>query len=101
MTPIEEKQLQEALDLEIQGVIDTIGRIRSSQLQRLHEPAKRAVYFDTCLSRGPGIGFFRLLGFGLYWKDTSRHRLYFSERNGHQKAIIVGKWRIRLLTPWR
>jgi hypothetical protein len=39
---------------------------------------------------------FRLFwGFGLHFKDTSRHGLTFSERNGLQRRIRVGRWSIR------
>ena len=36
-----------------------------------------------------GLGWFRLFGVGLHWKDTSRHRMYFSERNGYKKALKI------------
>jgi hypothetical protein len=44
-----------------------------------------------------GLGWFRLFGVGLHWKDTSRHRMYFSERNGYKKALKIGSWRISFL----
>ena len=44
-----------------------------------------------------GLGWFRLFGVGLHWKDTSRHMMCFSERNGYKKALNIGSWRIRLL----
>ncbi len=43
------------------------------------------------------FGWFRLFGIGLKWKDTSIHRLIFSERNGHSIGIQLGKWRIGYL----
>lgn len=42
----------------------------------------------------PGLGYFRLFGFGLGWKDTRRHPLLFSERNGHTPHAMVGAWSI-------
>lgn len=45
----------------------------------------------------PGIGWFRLFGRGLAWKDTRRHRLLFSERNGYVRHLMVGPWSITWL----
>jgi len=45
-----------------------------------------------------GIGWMRIFGKGIHWKDTTKHRLYFSERNGYRKALKVGKWRLSLLS---
>ncbi|MFY7733580.1 MAG: hypothetical protein ACOVSR_08860 [Bacteroidia bacterium] len=45
-----------------------------------------------------GLGWFRLFGVGLHWKDTSRHRMYFCERNGYKKGLKIGSWRISLLS---
>lgn len=43
--------------------------------------------FD-CVTIGPFFffgnrtsGYFRIFGYGLWWKDRSKNRLYFSERN--------------------
>lgn len=44
-----------------------------------------------------GLGWFRIFGIGLHWKDTSRHTLSFSERNGYKKMIKIGTWRIGFL----
>jgi hypothetical protein len=44
-----------------------------------------------------GLGWFRVFGFGLHWKDISKHRMSFSERNGYKKALKIGSWRISLL----
>ncbi len=43
------------------------------------------------------LGWFRLFGRGLKWKDTSIHKLIFSERNGYSKGFQIGKWRIGYL----
>ena len=41
----------------------------------------------------PGMAWFRVLGFGLRVKDTRRHPLLFSERNGHVRSLALGPWR--------
>ena len=46
----------------------------------------------------PGIGWVRIFGFGFHWKDTTRHHLFFSERNGYRRVYRVGKW---ALSPLR
>lgn len=45
-----------------------------------------------------GAFYFRVFGFGLHVKDSTKHRAYFSERNGFVKFTHIGKWRIRILT---
>ena len=35
------------------------------------------------------FGWFRLFGIGFRWKDTTKHKLLFSERNGYDKAITI------------
>jgi hypothetical protein len=47
---------------------------------------------------GDGIGWFRLFGVGLHWKDTTRHPLLFSERQGLTKALKIRAWRIAVLS---
>jgi hypothetical protein len=50
----------------------------------------------TCGSRS--CGWFRLFGYGLWWKDRSRHRLYFSERNWHRPFdFAIGTWHFKFL----
>ncbi len=44
-----------------------------------------------------GWGWVKILGVGFSWKDTSLHKLNFSERNGLKKALKIGSWRISLL----
>lgn len=44
-----------------------------------------------------GLGWFRFFGVGLHWKNTLRHKMYFSERNGHKKALMIGSWRVSFL----
>lgn len=46
----------------------------------------------------PGLGWFRIFSVGLHWKDTSRHRMYFSERNGYRKSLKIGSWRFTFLS---
>ncbi len=50
-----------------------------------------------CSYRRDGIGWFRIFGYGIHWKDTRRHRLLFSERNGYTRALTIRGWRFRLL----
>ncbi len=40
----------------------------------------------------PGLGWVRLFGVGFRWKDSKRHRMYFSERNGYTNRLRVGSW---------
>lgn len=45
-----------------------------------------------------GIGWFRIFGYGLHWKNTTQHPLMFSERVlGHGRQ--VGNWRFGWLKP--
>jgi len=44
-----------------------------------------------------GLGWFRIFGVGFHWKDISRHRMYFSERNGYKKSLKIGTWKISFL----
>lgn len=39
-----------------------------------------------------GIGWVRLFRVGFRWKDTTKHRLTFSERNGYRRHLMIGKW---------
>lgn len=48
--------------------------------------------------RGVGIGWFRVFGVGLIWKDLARHDLLFSERNRLVWGVIrLGRWYVRFL----
>lgn len=47
-----------------------------------------------------GFGWIRLFGRGLLFKDTTKHQMMFSERNGYMKKIIVGNWLIRRLKDY-
>lgn len=42
---------------------------------------------------------FRIFGYGIGAKNTLKHRLYFSERNGYCKRVMVGVWSIKWLEP--
>lgn len=44
-----------------------------------------------------GFGWFRFFGFGLKWKDITKHEYTFSERNGYSKGFFLWKWRIGVL----
>lgn len=40
---------------------------------------------------------FRVLGYGLHWKDARLHEPLFSERNGYDRRLRVGPWRFKIL----
>jgi hypothetical protein len=44
-----------------------------------------------------GMGWVRIFGYGIAWKDTSKHMLLYSERSGNTKRIQIGKWSIKYL----
>jgi hypothetical protein len=44
-----------------------------------------------------GYGWFRVFGVGIKWKDTTRHKLMFSERYGYSKGLYICKWRFGFL----
>ena len=48
----------------------------------------KVIQFDIIKS----IGWFRVFGFGLRWKDLRNHDLVFSERNGYTKHFEVGNF---------
>lgn len=50
--------------------------------------------------RQDGMFWFRVFGYGLHIKDTTRHALLFSERYGHTKKLLIGKWCIKVLVPY-
>lgn len=55
-----------------------------------------------CCSERPisyGMGWFRVFGYGLWLKDSSRHRLYFSQRNSLERFLRVGSWLIGVVRP--
>lgn len=41
-----------------------------------------------------GFGWIRIFGAGIKWKDITKHRLLFSERNGYTKRLQIGKWSV-------
>ena len=49
-------------------------------------------YRVFCHYKGDGFYWFRLFGRGLKFKDITKHRLLFSERNGYEKYIKIGNW---------
>ena len=51
------------------------------------------------IERSDGFGWFRLLDYGIAWKDTRKHQLTFSERNGYARRLMIGAWCLELLTP--
>lgn len=47
--------------------------------------------------RGNRLYWFRVAGVGLHVKDTRRHRLLFSERNGSVRRVQLGPWSVKWL----
>ena len=45
-----------------------------------------------------GGGWLRLFRIGFGWKDTTKHPLTFSERNGYKKHLMIGRWSFGWLT---
>lgn len=41
----------------------------------------------------------RIFKYGICIKDTNRHRLLFSDRNGSSKKLMIGKWCVKYLPP--
>ncbi len=54
-------------------------------------------YMIFILSFNNTIGWFRLFGAGIHWKNIEKRSLLSSERNGYTKTLTIGKWRIRFL----
>jgi len=44
-----------------------------------------------------GVGWIRIFGKGIHWKDTTKHRLVFSERNSYRKSFNICKYRLSIL----
>lgn len=49
------------------------------------------------LSLGNKIGWFRLFGRGISWKNIKKHDLLFSEKHGYVRRIVIGHWQFRLV----
>lgn len=43
------------------------------------------------------IGWIRIFGYGIRWKDLTMCPELFSERNGYCKIVYIGKWSIKWL----
>lgn len=47
-----------------------------------------------------GLFWFRFFkGYGVHGKNTNKHKLLYSERNGYTKFIKIGTWRFKILKP--
>lgn len=46
--------------------------------------------YVICGFNEKGVGWFRILGYGLYYKDIRIHPKSFSERTGFRKTIQLG-----------
>jgi hypothetical protein len=63
---------------------------------RMVRAAKNLLRFS--LYRAPGVYWMRICGLGFHVKDTRRHGLLFSERNGYCWRLQVGAWSFRFLS---
>ncbi|MFA7819342.1 hypothetical protein [Aeromonas dhakensis] len=54
---------------------------------------------DTFMHSEPGMWYFRILGYGIHFKNINQHPLLFSQRNGYRKALVIGSWRFEWLKP--
>jgi hypothetical protein len=50
-----------------------------------------------CWYKSNGFFWFRFFGRGFCFKDSSKHRLLFSQRNGYSKYLKIGGWIISYL----
>jgi len=41
-----------------------------------------------------GLGCIKILNLCIFWKDTTKYRLYYSERNNKDGGFYIGKYRI-------
>ena len=57
-------------------------------------PPREVRFGPFCASYRPGLGWFRIFGVGLKWKDTTRHELLFSERQRITGRFRIGRWLI-------
>ena len=48
-----------------------------------------------------GGGWIRVFGAGFGWKDTRKHGLTFSERNGYKRHFEIGAWSFAWLSTNR
>lgn len=64
------------------------------------EPIKRINLFIIYIQYTSINGWFRLLKrwYGIHWKLKDANML-FSERYGHTKTYVIGKWRFKILPP--
>ena len=44
-----------------------------------------------------GLGFITFNGFGVHWKDITRNKMYYSERNNLIKFLTLGNYHITLI----
>lgn len=48
--------------------------------------------------KSDGLFWFRVFGCGLSFKDTTKHPLLFSERNGRTRVFFIGRFAVTFLT---
>lgn len=56
---------------------------------------------DTFMYSEPGMWYFRILGYGIHFKNIELHPLLFSQRNDNRNALVIGRWRFEWLRPKR
>ena len=44
----------------------------------------------------PGIGWLRVLGYGICWADSRRHPPLYSDRQPWAPLVNIGRWRLAL-----
>jgi len=71
---------------------------RKETKEQIH-PYKYPFFCKSNSNKTKRIGWFRIYGYGIMFKDLKKWPMIFSERNGYSKHIIIGGWLIRLLKP--
>jgi hypothetical protein len=72
---------------------DTLEDRAAEILAKSGEITIRVASWYSC----DGLFWVRIFGRGIHWKDTTKHGLLFSERNGQTKRLQIGKWSFRFL----
>lgn len=79
---------------ELMDIVDSIDRSNEKTING------KNLLFNYHLSDGfKWLRFNFLCGSGIHVKDINKHKPLFSERNGYQKFITIGKWRFKFLKP--
>lgn len=54
-----------------------------------------------CYYKTNGLFWFRILGYGLSFKDITIRDLMFSERYGYSKFLLIERWIIHFLPKYK